>query len=134
MTKKKTTPKKTAASKPAARQAPEGEMVRALVSFVATVGELKFRPVQGQILRMPAGADWVWAGLAEPVDSTGVPETAAIAPSENALSPAAAAKPKKAAAAPVPADESGEPDESDEAEPAPVDESDEDKEEDGEES
>jgi hypothetical protein len=67
--------------------------VRALISFVAHHGDLKFRAVDGQELDMPMSADWIRAGLAMPATPEAAKalaarrEIAAVAPAERAVAP-----------------------------------------------
>lgn len=69
---------------------------RVLVSFVGTAGARKIRGVEGQIIDVPPGTDWVRAGLVEPLPGEAeehpvrtAPETTAVEPGENAAMPAA---------------------------------------------
>jgi len=68
--------------------------VRALQSFVATVGERKIRAVEGQELEMPGDQDWLKAGLVEQIgpaakSAAPVRESASLAPAETAAAPEA---------------------------------------------
>jgi hypothetical protein len=71
--------------------------VKALKGFTAFVGEDSVSASEGQVLEMPAGADWIKAGLAIAVEGelpdVVAPETAAFEPAEAAV-PAAARKRK----------------------------------------
>ena len=66
--------------------------VRALQSFVATVGERKIRATEGQELERPGDQDWVKAGLVEELLSpakSAAParESASLRPAETAAAP-----------------------------------------------
>lgn len=81
--------------------------VKVLRSFTAFVGENSVSGSQGQELEMPAGADWVRAGLVEPLEESDqeaekaekkaraeaekaekkAPETAVVKPPEAAVVP-----------------------------------------------
>ncbi len=57
--------------------------VRALLSFVAVVDGRKFRAIEGDEFDLPAGVDWLAAGLVAPVGQE--PEAAAVEQPEKAV-------------------------------------------------
>jgi len=70
--------------------------VQAKKNFAAQVPGLgRFRAEVGDEFDLPAGVDWVEAGLVEPVSRE--PETAAVKPGENAMRPRAAERPTQPA-------------------------------------
>lgn len=52
-------------------------MVKALNSFVGSVNGIKYRVAAGDVLELPAGADWLRAGLVEVVAEPEAPEVVA---------------------------------------------------------
>lgn len=69
--------------------------VKVVRSFSAFVGESMVCGTEGQVLDLPAGADWVRAGLAVALEpetpeetEKRAPETAVVEPADNAALPA----------------------------------------------
>lgn len=69
-------------------------LVTALIGFSSMIGGKKIVVQKGQVLLMPAGADWVTAGLAAPVRTIAV-ETATKEPKEKAVTRGSKTKAKE---------------------------------------